>query len=193
MYDVAARLRRGGAICVARYYAGKGSANCPSLYPFPLADKLDEAKRMNVSFYRSLGHSTTLGQYSTGMPVIEKDTLYSIDTLNGQLVATGKPLIIDSQTVLEMTVTGWAVDVQNRRDAADVFIVIDGKEEIPTTYGFARPDVAEVHKNPRYEFSGFSGAFPASILEKGTHKLALKIPTFSGGYYLTQQIEIELR
>ena len=193
MYDSAARLRKGGALCVARYYAGKGGANCPSLYPMSLADKLDAAQKLNVSFYRNLGSTTALEHNSTGMTVIDKDTLYAIDTLNGQLLSSGKPLTIDSQNVSEMTITGWAVDLEGRRDAADVLIVIDGKEEIPTIYGFARPDVAEVHKNSAYRFSGFSGTFPISILEKGTHKLGLKIPTFAGGCYLTKQIEIELR
>ncbi len=41
--------------CVRDYYAGKGPAICPALYPTgSIADRLDAARKLNLSFYRRL-------------------------------------------------------------------------------------------------------------------------------------------
>jgi hypothetical protein len=46
--------RRRGLRCIQWYYENGGGANCPTLYPFPLEDKLDNARSLNASFYQHL-------------------------------------------------------------------------------------------------------------------------------------------
>lgn len=52
IYGRIAAQRRRGLECVRKYAAGRGAILCPDLYPFPLADKLEQAKRLGVSFCR---------------------------------------------------------------------------------------------------------------------------------------------
>jgi hypothetical protein len=53
-YATASTQRIKGLRCIEDYYAYGGAADCPMLYPMPLADKLNQAKKMNVSFYRDI-------------------------------------------------------------------------------------------------------------------------------------------
>jgi hypothetical protein len=47
--------RRIGLKCLEEYYKEKGGSNCPTLFPSPLPTRwLEEAKALNVSFYRSI-------------------------------------------------------------------------------------------------------------------------------------------
>lgn len=194
-YEAAAKQRTRGVLCIERYYAGQGDGNCPSLYPAPIAAKLNEAKRLHLSFYQSIQRYVPINVPANAQTAIEKKTLYHIDTLNGQLLSRGTLVVIHSQVTPEITVAGWAVDAQAESEAADVFIVVDGKKEIPTVYGIERPDVAEVHRNPRYHLSGFSGSIPTSNLALGRHMLSVRIVrAFRDGYYEPEEtIEIEVR
>jgi hypothetical protein len=48
-------VHRGNGIrCVRDYYMQGGDANCPTLYPVSLADNLERAKKLNLSFYREI-------------------------------------------------------------------------------------------------------------------------------------------
>lgn len=57
IYDLIADQRRRGLECLKRHYQGQGPALCPDLYPFPLAEKLEQAKKLDVSFYRGVSGS----------------------------------------------------------------------------------------------------------------------------------------
>jgi len=50
VYAEQAKQRRAGLACVERYYAEGGMGRCPQLYPAPLARRLEEARRLKVSF-----------------------------------------------------------------------------------------------------------------------------------------------
>ncbi len=194
-YEVAAKQRTRGILCIEKYYARKEDAVCPSLYPEPIGRKLDEAQKLNLSFYRNMQQYVVLSQEPATRSGVELKTLYYIDLLNGQLLSKGATVVINRQMTREISLTGWAVDANSESEAADVYIVVDGQTEIPATYGLARPDVAEVHKNPRYRFSGFSGSIPTASLVPGRHTLSLKIQkTFRNGYYEPEEkIEIDVR
>lgn len=194
-YEAHAKQRTRGVLCIEKYYAGQGDGNCPSLYPLPLAEKLDEAKQLNISFYQSIQPYVPVNVPGNAQTAVDKNTLYYLDTLNGKLLSKGAPVAINSQITPEITISGWAVDAQTQSEAADVFIVVDARKEIPTVYGVERPDVAGVHKNPRYRFSGFYGSIPTSSLAPGRHTLSLRIvKTFRNGYYEPEEtIEVEVR
>lgn len=194
-YEAAAKQRSRGLLCIEIYYAGKGDGNCPSLYPAPIAGKLDEAQKLNLSFYRDIQPSIAINQAVTADLVIEKETLYCVDIVNGLALPKDAAVVIDTKTQPELTMAGWAVDSKSQNEAGGVFVVIDGQKEIPTVYGQERWDVAEVHHNPRYRFSGFAASVPTSILQKGRHTLSLKIlKTLGNGYYEPEQkIEIDVR
>jgi hypothetical protein len=87
------------------------------------------------------------------------------------------PVTIDSATISDVIIAGWAVDSAARTEAGGVFINVDGKTDIPASYGTERPDVAVVNKNPRYKQSGFAAVVPVASMGKGQHSLTLRILT----------------
>jgi hypothetical protein len=46
--------RMAGIGCVTEYYLHGGAADCPTIYPHPIPNRLEEAKRLNISFYRAI-------------------------------------------------------------------------------------------------------------------------------------------
>jgi len=54
-YRIEAIRRQAGVQCVKAYYDGGGEAICPTIYPASLATRLDQAAKLNPSFYRDLG------------------------------------------------------------------------------------------------------------------------------------------
>jgi hypothetical protein len=47
-------LRKEGVECIKTYYKHGGQADCPTLYPLPIGPMLDDAKKLNLSFYREI-------------------------------------------------------------------------------------------------------------------------------------------
>ena len=128
------------------------------------------------------------------LPPVEEAPLYAIDSLNKRQVSSFSTVFVDSRYEEAVTISGWAVDPKSRKEAADVFVDIDGLD-IRATYHQKRRDVAELQQNTNYFFSGFSVSFPISLIGKGKHTLSLKIVT-SGkdGYYQpTQKIPFEVK
>ncbi|HEX6045898.1 MAG TPA: hypothetical protein VFZ22_15500 [Pyrinomonadaceae bacterium] len=46
--------RKQGVECIKTYYKQGGVADCPTLYSVPIGSMLDDAKRLNLSFYRDI-------------------------------------------------------------------------------------------------------------------------------------------
>jgi hypothetical protein len=120
---------------------------------------------------------------------VDKNTTYSIDSINGLILAEQKqPAIIDSKSDDFINVNGWAVDSNAGLAAGGVFLSIDGKTDIPTFYGDDRKDVAYGFKNKNYRYSGFSSSLDISSLSKGQHTLSIKVVTADKkGYYQPDQ------
>ena len=58
-YKREAVKRQMGIACLQAYYEGRGDSNCPTLYPVPLPTRLlEQAKNLNVSFYRRISNNT---------------------------------------------------------------------------------------------------------------------------------------
>lgn len=109
--------------------------------------------------------------------------LYYIDSINNH--SGSNFFSIDSIQEPTITISGWAVDEQAKRQAGGVFITIDDKLDIPAIYGLDRKDVAVHFKNKHYRFSGFQASFMTAVLEKGRHSISLKILTADKkGYYI---------
>ena len=51
-YQKLSIYRQHGLACVNKYYDGKGDGFCPHIYPANIADRLEVAKKLNLSFYR---------------------------------------------------------------------------------------------------------------------------------------------
>jgi len=51
--------RTAGLECVTLYYNGKGKGKCKALYPGPIPDRLDIARKLDLSFYRSIKSGQT--------------------------------------------------------------------------------------------------------------------------------------
>ncbi len=54
VYRVQRDSRLVGVECIKSYYQHQGPGMCPTLYAAPMGPMLDEAKRLNLSFYRDL-------------------------------------------------------------------------------------------------------------------------------------------
>jgi hypothetical protein len=61
-YPALAARKMVGVECVRAYYFQGGNGNCPTIYPGVLAAELEEAKKLNVSFYRSMYHQYQQGR-----------------------------------------------------------------------------------------------------------------------------------
>jgi hypothetical protein len=52
-YRIVSAQRKAGLRCLRAYYQGHGDRDCPTLFPAPIPARfLEEAKALNVSFYR---------------------------------------------------------------------------------------------------------------------------------------------
>jgi hypothetical protein len=88
-------------------------------------------------------------------------------------------------------VTGWAVDIPGQRLAKGVFLCLDDRVNIWTTYGRPLPGVAAALKDNRYERSDFTGQIPLTQLTPGAHRLTIKIVTHDGkSYYESRPIDL---
>ena len=54
VYRSQAEQRIAGLQCIQQYCQHGGNALCPTLYPGPLAARIEQAKRLQASFYRGL-------------------------------------------------------------------------------------------------------------------------------------------
>jgi hypothetical protein len=54
VYGVERKSRQQGVECIKSYYENGGQALCPTIYPRPIPGLLDNAKRLNFSFYREI-------------------------------------------------------------------------------------------------------------------------------------------
>jgi hypothetical protein len=57
VYSVEGGLRKQGVECIKTYYQHGGQALCPTLNPVPMPGLLDDAKKLNLSFYRDIAGS----------------------------------------------------------------------------------------------------------------------------------------
>jgi hypothetical protein len=60
VYGRIAQARSEGIECLKNYYEHGGEAVCPRSYPYPLAEPLEAAKDLNLSFYQKIQDSKTL-------------------------------------------------------------------------------------------------------------------------------------
>jgi len=126
----------------------------------------------------------------------EGDTLFALDTINGRpFRQASAQIVVETQKIDFVTISGWAVDTKAMSTAAGVFITIDGQREVAAVYGLDRPDVADYFKENNYRFSGFSVTLFSSILDRGLHVLSLNIITADGKarYTPNQNIILNVR
>lgn len=114
--------------------------------------------------------TTTLGR-------VAGETPFYIDTVNKQVPSAKAPVTVNVDQTPQIMVNGWAVDQPAQSPAGGVVMVIDGKVEVPTTYGAERSDVAKFLNNPNYTKSGFVGWINVATITKGQHILSFKVLT----------------
>jgi hypothetical protein len=124
---------------------------------------------------------------------LEEPTAFKLETINGEAVASTGVIRIDSTG--RLLVTGWAVDSQANRAAQGVWLSFDGRQDIPTRYGVARPEIANSLQSGVYERSGFSGTVAATSIGSGRHLMTLKIASADGKafYESAPPIIVEVR
>jgi len=83
---------------------------------------------------------------------------------------------------------GWAIDQTAKKAAGAMFITLDDKYDIPAVYGADRKDVADYFKEDNYRYCGYSGAIPASVLDRGSHTLSFKLVSNDNkSYYVSDR------
>ena len=122
--------------------------------------------------------------------LVETPGGYTVDAVNGRPIETqGFTVKLPADPPPALTVSGWAVDEAAGAEAAGVFVNVDGRVDVPATYGIDRPDVAAAYGRWRYRYSGFSATIPASALGRGRHTLTLKVFKAGGREYFQSQRE----
>jgi len=167
-----------------------------------IADGVDTNKRINGLFQSEVKYYEDLDMFLyiingtnqnsnftdevlpsiSSLTVSNSPTLYYIDSLNKHIInEENKPVILSG--VENIVITGWAIDVNNKKAAGGVYICIDGKF-FPASYGLDRLDVAKVLNNPEYRYTGFEATISVSGFKKGEHSLSIKILSSNqAGYY----------
>lgn len=146
-----------------------------------------------------LGAITTLASVFLGFLIFsaktyrEQSTLFAFETCNGQKIHANT-ITMDKKREPMTTIEGWAVDTLAQSEAYKVFLTVDGRD-IPAFYYMERPDIVRHFKNENYRFSGFSVSFSNTMLNQGTHILALKIVSADNkSYYLpTEKLTLLIR
>ena len=129
------------------------------------------------------------------IPSVGKSKAGGIDSINGRGSADSSFGKIDSKQATNITVSGWFIDEQAQRAAEGVFVNVDGKLDVPASYGIDRKDVADLFKNDAIRFSGFEASIPVGNLENGRHTLSLKIVKGdkSGYYESDRKVNIDIQ
>lgn len=145
----------------------------------------------------SPGTPAQAGSLASNLRRVEGETGFYVDSLNGKAPDNKRtsPVLIDAKILPAFGIGGWANDQQAQREAGGVVVTIDGKVDIPMTYGNERPDVAKFLKSSNYLRSGFTGAISTANLEPGVHTLTFKVLTADKtGYYAPkEEIKIEIQ
>jgi large-conductance mechanosensitive channel len=116
------------------------------------------------------------------LSVDEASTFYRVTSLAGVRLDRQEQPIRISAKKSSIRVTGWAVDLPNRKPAGGIYLKIDDKT-FPAFYGRHRPDINKVFKAPIFEFSGFEQTIPISEIGPGTHELSVMVVTNDGERY----------
>jgi hypothetical protein len=107
---------------------------------------------------------------------------YHIDNIETATVVPGQPVRIP--VTHDFQINGWAIDAPNETTASTVDVVVDGTP-YASQYGVARTDVADYFKKPEYKNSGFQLIVPAGRLQRGTHRVSIRVVGNDGKSYAT--------
>lgn len=128
----------------------------------------------------------------TALARVAGETTIYIDTVNKQVPSAKAPVAVNVAQTPQIMVNGWAIDKPGQSPAGGVVMVIDGKVEVPTTYGADRSDVAKFLNDPNYAKSGFVGWINVETITKGQHILSFKVLTVDKQRYYEPANKITL-
>ena len=66
VYRLSAEARLQGLTCIEEFYSRGGAGLCPEITPVPLASMLEQARKLNLSFYRKLGAGPAVNRPGSG-------------------------------------------------------------------------------------------------------------------------------
>jgi hypothetical protein len=107
------------------------------------------------------------------LPRSSDTTFAFVETIGGRLVFEQATEALRVAAGEPVEVAGWAVDYPNRRTAAAVYVLLDGKSSHRAQYGISRNDVAQNLSCPCFERSGFRVVLPP--LAPGPHSITLLV------------------
>ena len=99
------------------------------------------------------------------------------------IVAAGQPILFD----------GFGFDPIAKRPAKGVDVVVDG-HPYATTYGDARPDVAEFNKSPLLKNVEFKTTLPPNAISPGNHVVVVRVIASGGAdYFESPEIKFQVK
>ncbi|HZN11619.1 MAG TPA: hypothetical protein VFC61_08075, partial [Blastocatellia bacterium] len=181
----ATRAERKASVTYLRSYRVQNEKNLSLLYPDAryVMEHAPTLERHRWSVFRDLAP----GEFATRL--VPEETLFGAEVDGRGLEPASPPVRVSLAGAEALQVTGWAIDHPARTTAGGVFVILDGRTEIPTSYQHPRGDVAEAFGDVRYLFSGFAANLPAAMLWPGPHKLSLKIVRNDGREYFQPRRE----
>ncbi len=112
-----------------------------------------------------------------GFAAYHLDSVRAVDASG--IDATAAPLLLVRRGAA-IEVRGWAFDMLAAQSVRGVYLVVDGRDFVRGTLGYARQDVAEANRNRALRDCGFAIRFDTSGLVAGSHRLALGFIAFDG-------------
>lgn len=97
---------------------------------------------------------------------------FSLDAINEAQDPVNRPATISAAG--PVTFSGFGFDPVAKAPGAAVEIVIDGVAH-PTTYGHARPDVAQYYKAPALVNTGFTATLPTGSVKPGRRQAVVRV------------------
>ena len=148
IYRNQSTLRMTGMRCVRTYYQQIGPGLCPTIYPFPLAPFLDQAKRLNASFYQD---------------VVKAD----------RKTSSGPPAYFGAHDVADCHhIAGWAYD-KSDPDAVVAVAIYDGDSLLATLTAIDfRPDL--LNAGIGNGFYSFEYITPPTLKDGQPHSIRVK-------------------
>jgi hypothetical protein len=135
---------------------------------------------------------------SSGLELLHAKTAYSLDTVEvgGKLttVANEPQVTLRSDAGRDISMGGWAIDLQSMKPAGGVSVDVDGHRSYVAAYGLEREDVATALKEESLRPSGFTVLVPGSAMTKGRHELSLIVLNAqrSGYYEINNKVVVDV-
>ncbi len=117
---------------------------------------------------------------------------FSIDRVGKKMFRDKKTILISKNDGEEISITGWAIDFDNKDIGEELYLCIDD-EMYKADYGLERDDVAQVYGHSNYVNSGFRVYVPVKAFDKDYENISLVLKRKGTEQMLTGKVDRRIK